>query len=70
MTRPSPMPLVFIYEVPCTNPNNLNNLSYFLSQVPEVEEVSIGHALTADALEYGIESTVERYLFEIQSSYT
>lgn len=49
---------------------NLNNLSYFLSQVPEVEEVSIGHALTADALEYGIESTVERYLFEIQSSYT
>ena len=49
---------------------NLNNLSYFLSQVPQVEEVSIGHALTADALEYGIENTVQRYLAQIQSSYT
>ena len=49
---------------------NLANLSYFLSQVPQVEEVSIGHALTADALEYGIENTVQRYLAQIQSSYT
>jgi pyridoxine 5-phosphate synthase len=48
---------------------NLDNLSYFLSQVPQVEEVSIGHALTADALEYGIENTVQRYLAQIQSSY-
>ena len=49
---------------------NLDNLSYFLSQVPQVEEVSIGHALTADALEYGIDNTVQRYLAQIQSSYT
>ena len=49
---------------------NLDNLSYFLSQVPQVEEVSIGHALTADALEYGIENTVQRYLAQIQTSYT
>ena len=49
---------------------NLDNLSYFLSQVPQVEEVSIGHALTADALEYGIENTVQRYLAQIQSSDT
>ncbi len=49
---------------------NLDNLSYFLSRVPQVEEVSIGHALTADALEYGIENTVQRYLAQIQSSYT
>ena len=49
---------------------NLDNLSYFPSQVPQVEEVSIGHALTADALEYGIENTVQRYLAQIQSSYT
>ena len=49
---------------------NLDNLSYFLSQVPQVEEVSIGHALTADAFEYGIENTVQRYLAQIQSSYT
>ena len=49
---------------------NLDNLSYFLSQLPQVEEVSIGHALTADAIEYGIENTVQRYLAQIQRSYT
>ncbi|MDC1311220.1 pyridoxine 5'-phosphate synthase [Burkholderiales bacterium] len=49
---------------------NLENLSHFLSEVPHVEEVSIGHALTADALEYGIENTVQRYLAQIQKSYT
>jgi pyridoxine 5-phosphate synthase len=49
---------------------NLDNLSYFLSQVPQVEEVSIGHALTADALEYGIENTVQRYLAQIQKALT
>lgn len=49
---------------------NLDNLSYFLSQVPQVEEVSIGHALTADALEYGIENTVQRYLAQIQKAHT
>lgn len=49
---------------------NLDNLSYFLSQVPQVEEVSIGHALTADALEYGIENTVQRYLAQIQKART
>jgi len=38
------------------------NLSTFLSRVPGVSEVSIGHALIADALELGYEATVKDYL--------
>jgi pyridoxine 5-phosphate synthase len=41
---------------------NLQNLGPFLKSVPNVAEVSIGHALIADALEYGLTDTVERYL--------
>lgn len=41
---------------------DLNNLAYFLSHLPNVEEVSIGHALICDALEYGMEQTIKRYL--------
>lgn len=41
---------------------NLDNLRPFLAGVPGVLEVSIGHALTADALEFGMQETVRRYL--------
>jgi pyridoxine 5-phosphate synthase len=41
---------------------NRDNLPAFLSAVPGVLEVSIGHALTADALELGLEFTVKAYL--------
>lgn len=40
---------------------NLENLGFFLENVPGVAEVSIGHALIADALEYGLADTVRRY---------
>lgn len=40
---------------------DLNNLAIFLARVPGVQEVSIGHALVADALQYGITRTVELY---------
>jgi pyridoxine 5-phosphate synthase len=40
---------------------SLSNLADFLKQVPAVEEVSIGHALIADALEFGLAETVRRY---------
>ncbi len=43
---------------------NLQNLSLFLREVGPVAEVSIGHALIADALEYGLADTVRRYLAE------
>jgi len=41
---------------------NRNNLSTFLKVVPAVAEVSIGHALIADALELGYSATVQDYL--------
>lgn len=41
---------------------NLENLAHFLERVGNVDEVSIGHALIADALEFGLASTVEKYL--------
>lgn len=41
---------------------NLDNLGPFLEAVPGVLEVSIGHALIADALELGLPETVRRYL--------
>ena len=39
-----------------------HNLTDFLQAVPGVLEVSIGHALIADALEFGYRETVQRYL--------
>jgi pyridoxine 5-phosphate synthase len=41
---------------------NLLNLGPFLSGVPGVLEVSIGHALIADALELGLAAAVRAYL--------
>lgn len=41
---------------------NLDNLGHFLEQVPNVLEVSIGHALIADALEFGLHETIRKYL--------
>jgi len=40
---------------------SLLNLEAFLLGVPHVDEVSIGHALIADALELGMAETVRRY---------
>jgi len=41
---------------------NLKNLGKFLAEVPGILEVSIGHALIADALEMGLFNTVKEYL--------
>ncbi|MEO7851347.1 MAG: pyridoxine 5'-phosphate synthase, partial [Rubrivivax sp.] len=40
---------------------NLDNLADFLRAVPDVSEVSIGHALIADAIELGIGEAVRQY---------
>jgi pyridoxine 5-phosphate synthase len=40
---------------------NRDNLTPFLRAVPDVLEVSIGHALIGDALEFGIADTVRGY---------
>ena len=41
---------------------NLENLGVFLAELGGVDEVSIGHALIADALEFGLSDTVRRYV--------
>jgi pyridoxine 5-phosphate synthase len=49
-------------EVNAGHDLSLANLAPFLAAVPGVAEVSIGHALIADALELGLAETVRRYL--------
>lgn len=45
---------------------NLDNLNYFIRNIPWTDEVSIGHALISDALYLGLEKTIAAYLTEIQ----
>lgn len=47
---------------------NRDNLAPFLLAVPGVDEVSIGHALIADALEFGLDRTVRLYLAQIRTA--
>lgn len=41
---------------------NLINLKYFQENIPQLLEVSIGHALVTDSLYYGLEKTIRYYL--------
>ncbi len=41
---------------------NLENLPLLVRKIPFLAEVSIGHALIGDALEFGLADTVKRYL--------
>ncbi len=40
---------------------SLVNLEYFAKNIPNLLEVSIGHALVCDALYFGLEETIKRY---------
>ncbi len=40
---------------------NLDNLEFFHKSIPNLLEVSIGHALISDALYYGLQNTVQMY---------
>jgi pyridoxine 5-phosphate synthase len=44
---------------------NLENLRFFQQNCPGLLEVSIGHALVADALYFGLENTVRMYLRQL-----
>ncbi|TAG99817.1 MAG: pyridoxine 5'-phosphate synthase [Sphingobacteriales bacterium] len=44
---------------------DLNNLQYFAQNIPNLLEVSIGHALICDALYLGLENTIQRYLYQL-----
>jgi len=40
---------------------SLENLAYFSKEIPNLDEVSIGHALISDALYLGLENTIQMY---------
>ncbi len=40
---------------------SLENLAYFAKNIPNLKEVSIGHALISDALYFGLENTIQLY---------
>ena len=44
----------------------LDNLKFFRDNLPGLQEVSIGHALISDALQFGMENTVQLYLRELK----
>lgn len=46
---------------------SLDNLRYFQQTIPNLLEVSIGHALVCDALYLGLENTVNLYLRETKA---
>ena len=47
---------------------NLHNLNYLIKNIPEIVEVSIGHALISDALYFGLQNTVQMYKHQIKSA--
>ncbi len=45
---------------------NLNNLEFFIRNIPWTDEVSIGHAVISDALYMGLEQTIQAYLSKVK----
>lgn len=45
---------------------NLDNLEYFIRNIPWTAEVSIGHAIICDALYMGLEETIKAYLSKVK----
>jgi pyridoxine 5-phosphate synthase len=47
---------------------SLDNISFFVEQIPFLKEVSIGHALIAESLYFGLENVINQYLYKLQSA--
>ena len=45
---------------------NLNNLRFYAESVPNLQEVSIGHALISDALYFGLSNTIAMYRHQLR----
>ncbi len=48
---------------------NLDNLNFFIRNIPWTDEVSIGHAIICDALYMGLQPTIQAYLKEIRNAF-
>jgi pyridoxine 5-phosphate synthase len=60
-SRASQKAAEFGLEVNAGHDLNLQNLSFFKHHIPNLLEVSIGHALISDALYFGLEKTIQLY---------
>lgn len=45
---------------------SLENIEFLIRQIPQIAEVSIGHALISEALYLGLENTIQMYLRKIE----
>ena len=45
---------------------SLDNIEFFKTQIPELLEVSIGHALIAESLYLGVENVIQMYLHKLK----
>ena len=45
---------------------SLDNIEFFAKEIPGLDEVSIGHALIAEALYLGLENTIQMYLAKMK----
>ena len=45
---------------------DVHNLQFFALHIPQLLEVSIGHALVCDCLYLGMENTIQRYLHQLK----
>lgn len=53
-------------EVNAGHDLSLENLHFFKKHIPFLAEVSIGHALISDALYFGLENTIQQYLWQLR----
>jgi len=40
---------------------NLDNLGFYVQKIPNLLEVSIGHAIICDSLYFGLENVIQMY---------
>lgn len=45
---------------------SLDNIEFLIREIPQIDEVSIGHALISEALYFGLENTIQLYLRKIE----
>jgi pyridoxine 5-phosphate synthase len=55
-------------EVNAGHDLDLKNLGYFSEHLPNLHEVSIGHALICDSIYYGLENTVQLYKRQLRKA--
>ncbi len=53
-------------EVNAGHDLSLANLKFFKENIPQLAEVSIGHALVSDTIYFGLENTIQQYLFQLK----